>query len=434
MPCRARERRTLRALATVALVAAALVALPAAAAPQADQDRTDSLRVFLLTFGKGEAVWERFGHNALWVHDPGAGTDRAYHYGLFDMSRAGFMVDFLQGRMFYSMGEVDALRLIDAYRRMGRPATIQSLNLSREQIRELQEFLEWNMRPENRGYRYDYFRDNCSTRVRDALDRTLGGQLSAALRGRGTNMTYRSEALRLTADDPLLTLGLDVGLGPLADQRLDRWQLAFIPMRLRDDVRTITVLRDGRSVPLVTGERHLDARGVPDGQIEVSGEATGGRLGWMLALGLACALLFAALGWGATRPGADRLGATIARWTLGLAGAAWGLLAGGIGVILAGLWLFTDHQFAHANENLFQANPLALGLAVLVPLALTGRAIRPAARLAAALAALSLTGLLVYPLPLTHQATLGIILLALPIHLALAWTLARLRHVSSGTR
>ena len=99
------------------------------------QEALDSLRVFLLTFEPGAAVWERFGHNALWIHDPAAGTDFAYHWGLFDMSEEGFLLEFIRGRMVYSVGAADALRLLEAYRRVGRDATVQELALTNAQAR-----------------------------------------------------------------------------------------------------------------------------------------------------------------------------------------------------------------------------------------------------------------------------------------------------------
>ncbi|MFP4624521.1 MAG: DUF4105 domain-containing protein, partial [Gemmatimonadota bacterium] len=224
------------------------------AAPQAIT--ADSLRLFLVTFGPGAAVWERFGHNALWIHDPMAGTDVAYHYGIFDMSEEGFMVKFLQGRMFYSMGSANAPAMLDVYRRYGRDATIQELRLTRDQIGELEAFLQWNLLPENRIYRYDYFRDNCSTRIRDALDRVLGGTVREALAPLPSTLTYRGQAVALTAEDQVLTTAMDLGLGPLADQPISHWELAFIPMRLRDDLRRVAVERDGVRIPLVAAQRH----------------------------------------------------------------------------------------------------------------------------------------------------------------------------------
>ena len=50
------------------------------AAPLAASGPGGELTVTLVTFGIGEAVWERFGHNALWIHDAKAGTDIAYNW------------------------------------------------------------------------------------------------------------------------------------------------------------------------------------------------------------------------------------------------------------------------------------------------------------------------------------------------------------------
>lgn len=415
-------------LAVALLPGAAAPSSAASGGPAAAQSPGDSLGAFLITFGPGAAVWERFGHNALWIHDPEAGTDVAYHYGLFDMSEEGFMFEFLQGRMLYSMGTAPAAWIVDAYRRQGRDATVQELRLDRRQIRELQAFLEWNMRPENRVYRYDYFRDNCSTRIADALDRVMDGRLRERLSARPSPVTYREQAVVLTADDPLLTTAMDLGLGPLADQPITRWELTFIPMRLRDDVGTVTVARDGGEISLVASAHELPAIRGEDEKLAVPPHETStrGRAAWHLLVGVLLGGLLAGAGWLATRPTAGAGARKAARWAIAVVGALWGLVSGVTGLILLALWTLTDHEFAWRNENLLQADPLALGLMVLVPLAvLGGRRGSAARRLAFVLAALSVLGLILYPLPLTRQGNLPIIALALSTHLGLAWTLQR---------
>src|SRR5690606_3529002 len=109
-------------------------------------------------------------------------------------------------------------------------------------------------RPENAHYRYDYFLDNCSTRVRDAIDRAVGGALRNQIAGRSQGSTYRSEALRLASPAPLMWLGFDLGLGPGADRPLSRWDEAFVPMRLADSLREIKIA-NGR--PLVREEYEI---------------------------------------------------------------------------------------------------------------------------------------------------------------------------------
>jgi hypothetical protein len=112
---------------------------------------------------------------------------------------------------------------------------------------------------------------------------------------------------------------------------------------------------------------------------------------------------------------------------LGLFSIVWGVVGGLGGVVLAGLWAFTDHVMAYRNENLFQLNPLLLGLAVLVPLGLAGmhRAARWARVLASVLAGLSLAGLVLQALPGLDQVNGPIIALLLPIHLGTAMGLPR---------
>jgi hypothetical protein len=404
------------------LLAGALVAAPS---PVAGQQTVggDSLRVYLLTMGPGAAVWERFGHNAIWIHDPAAGTDIAYHWGLFDMSEAGFLTEFLKGRMVYSMGDASALRLVEAYRRVGRDVTVQELALTVSQAAALQTFVQWNVRPENRRYRYDYFRDNCSTRVRDALDDAVGGVLQRELSAVPSEQTYRSEAFTRTADDVLLTTGMDLGLGPLADQPISRWELAFIPMRLRDDVRRITVNRDGQPLPLVAEEEHLDALvAVGAGLPETSPiRRVLGHLLVGLALG---GLLVGASVLGTGTGGSKRLRSG-ARWLAGALGSVWGLGAGLLGLLLLAIWTLTDHEFGWTNENLLQVNPLALALVVMVPRAIARSGWVRATHWAGFLLGLSLFGLFLNPLPVTPQANLAIIALALPMHVAVFYVLWR---------
>ena len=96
---------------------------------------------------------------------------------MFSFEEPGFLRRFVRGEMDYWMEGFDSERLLRAYAAADRSIWVQELDLTPEQMGALYEFEEWNERPENRFYRYDYYRDNCSTRVRDAIDRVLGGRL-----------------------------------------------------------------------------------------------------------------------------------------------------------------------------------------------------------------------------------------------------------------
>lgn len=373
--------------------------------------------VYLLTMGPGDAVWERFGHNALWLYGPEGGVDVAYNYGVFDFEQDAFVPRLLRGRMLYALRPFPGRRMIEGYARAGRSVRVQELNLTSRQKRELRAYLEWNARPKNRDYRYDYFRANCSTKVRDALDRVLGGEIRRQLRTVPTGTTYRSHALRLVADDPAVHAGMLLALAGPADRPLSAWEASFVPMRLERWLRVVSVPGPGgERVPLVRSERVLYDAGRP-----LAPEAPPNRLPGYLLTGLLLGGLATELGW---RTQESRAAAV----ALSVFAALWGLVAGVLGTVLLFLWTFTDHVFAYGNENLFQANPLALGVAVLVPAAVLGRggAAGLAARLARALAALAFLGMLLQALPGFDQLNGEVVALALPVHVGMAAAVRRL--------
>ena len=374
------------------------------------------LRVYLMTMGPGAAVWERFGHNAIWIDDPSVDPDTTYNYGLFDFRQENFLLRFIRGQMWYWMAGFPAEPYVQTYVRDNRSVWLQELNLPPGARLELREFLRWNERPENRFYHYDYYRDNCSTRVRDAIDRFIGGAIEAQTASLPTGTTYRFHTQRLTANDPLVFTGLLLALGQQVDRPISAWEEMFLPLALRDHARRVTLTGpDGARVPLVASERTLFESTAPPPP-----NAPPSWLQWYLLVGTGIGALAAALGALAPRGRGGRLG-------LGVLAVFWGLVGGLGGIVLAGLWAFTDHVMAYRNENLFQVNPLVLGLAVLVPLALagSGRAGRWARLLAPGLAGLSLLGFVLQVLPGLDQVNGQVIALALPIHLGFALGLRR---------
>jgi hypothetical protein len=367
-----------------------------------------------MTMGPGEEVWERFGHNAIWIHDSIAGTDIAYNYGLFDFHQQDFLLRFVQGQMWYWMAGFPAQRYVQTYVRANRSVWLQELDLPPEARLELQRFLAWNERPENRFYHYDYYKDNCSTRVRDVLDRVIDGRIQAATVDVPTGTTYRFHTQRLTANDPPIFTGLLLALGPGVDRPISQWEEMFLPLALREHIRSVRVPgAGGATVPLVKSERTLFISTAP-----VPPDAPPGWLPWYLALGLVLGGLAALLGVLSGRQRAAGVGLAVL-----LIG--WGVVAGFAGTVLAGLWAFTDHVMAYRNENLFQVNPLAWllvfpgALALLTP----PRAARWARLAAIIVATLSVVGFVLQLLPGLDQVNGPIIALALPVQLGMAFAL-----------
>ena len=395
----------------------AFVTLAAVHGLGAQQEPGANLRVYLLTMGQGVEVYERFGHNAIWIHDPAAPPDQAYNYGLFDFHQQNFLLRFIKGQMWYWMDGFPAESYVRAYRRTNRSVYLQELNLPPAARLELQRFLRWNQEPAHRFYHYDYYRDNCSTRVRDALDRVLGGAIRTQTDTVPAGTTYRFHTQRLTANDPLIFTGLLLALGQGVDRPISKWEEMFLPMEMRDHLRGVTVPgADGRPAPLVLSERTLfESTAAPPPPVPPR------WLARYLFLGVILGCAAAWLGGVARRESSGRV-------AFGLVAGGWELLAGLGGAVVAGLWSLTDHVMAYRNENLFQINPLALALALMLPFAIRSpRAGRAAERLALVVAGLSLLGLALKVLPGFDQTNMQVIALALPAHLGVAAGLRRSR-------
>jgi hypothetical protein len=371
--------------------------------------------VTLITFGVGDAVWERFGHNALWIHDSRTRSDVAYNWGLFDFEQPGFFRRFLTGDTRYWMGGEDAFAMISAYQAAGRTITLQKLNLTPVQAEALDAFVKRNAEEANKYYRYDYFRDNCSTRLRDALDRALDGALHDATDTMRTSLTYRGESVRLTEGQAPVQTGIGIALGQPADEPLTAWQSFFIPMRLRDAMRIVQVpTASGATVPLVADERVLEPRVGAVKFVEARTPPDHTRRN--LIAGLAFAAFILVLGFFMRTQ-------RWAAWVFALLGMTWSLLCGILGVVLLLAWVATKHDFWARNENLLVLSPLSLLLVFFIPTAvLVGRSVRRARVVGFVIAAMSLAAFALSVTP-GGQESPEIVLLLLPAHLALALTL-----------
>lgn len=373
-----------------------------------------------MTVGEGAYIWEKFGHNALWFHDPAAQVDVAYNWGTFDFRQPGFVARFLTGDTKYWVEGYPGQLLIDFFKRSDRTVDVQRLHLTPAQARKALDFARWNARDENKHYRYDYFRDNCSTRVRDVIDLATDGAVKRSTSTAIVARTYRSEAVRLMDDMKFAQLGIGIALGRPADRPLSVWDEMFIPMRMRDALRDVRVPGDdGALVPIVSGERVAYTSTTNVERAEAPSL-------WLpyLIIGLLIAADLLVLGWlGERRRGADiafRVEATL-----------WAFPTGLLGLIVLLAWTATRHVFWAANENLLLLNPLALWLALLAP---ARRWARPAAIASVLVAMLAALALVLTGVPGFAQDNLAIIGLVLPAQFAIAFGLWRRAAEGSAAR
>lgn len=397
--------------------------MPPLPAPTSDTTPGAGIQIYLLTMGPGDAVWEKFGHNAIWVRDPARGVDLTYNWGLFDFNEADFIPRFLKGSMRYWMEGIPAEPMISFYARTDRSMWAQELELTPAEKLELVRFLEWNALDENRFYHYDYFLDNCSTRVRDALDRVLGGQISALTDTVATGTSYRWHTRRLTQEELPIYTGMDIVLGQPGDREISEWAEFFLPMSLRDGISRVSVTgADGVVRSLVKSEVQLyAAMRAP----EASRPAN--LILAYLTLGAVLAAVIIALGVASDHGGRSP------RVALAVIASIWSLMSGLVGTIMVLTWTLTDHTFMYRNENLLQFTPLSLLLVYQLPrLFLKERSSRLAVRVSATVAALSLSGFVAQLLPSFYQVNGEVIAMALPVHLALALVAWRLGDASGA--
>ncbi len=394
------------------------VAPPAPPPPEPGSE----LSIYVLTMGPGDHPFFKFGHNAIWIQDRKSRTDKVYNFGTFRFDSPKLLVEFLRGRLTYWLSVASIQRTLAGYESENRTVEVQELDLDPAARLALRDRLEENALPENRNYKYDYFLDNCSTRVRDAIDAATGGRLRTSAQG-PARLTLRGQALRLTADYLPEYLGLYIVLGPSTDRAVDRWAEMFIPQELERGLRAVSLPGpDGQGTrPLVKAQQTMfHARRSPP--LEEPPE----RAVTMLLAGIAVAIFFFAFGgWAA--------GQRIARFFFGVLLSIWGLVVGFVGCFLLLAWAGTDHQVVYRNQNILQFAPFAIALAVLgwgVAFGMYG-ATRKALIVAVAAAALSLIGALLRVTMIWHQDNGPIIAFLVPAWVGMSAGLYNIRRIQT---
>ena len=395
-------------------------ALPAAAEQEADtiqsppvQTPGSSLSVYLLTVEPGDLIYELFGHNALVVRDAETGYEAAFNYGIFDSSAAGFHLQFLKGLMMYRVQADPLPQVLASYRARNRRVWAQELDLEPARKARLFQLLRTAVLPENHIYPYQYYLNNCSTKLRDALDTVLDGQLRAATDGAPTGATWRQDTRRLTSTDAVGYLAIDLALGPKGDEPTNRWQEMWIPMKLRDTAGALFLTRaDGTRTPLVRSEElWVDSTREHEPMTAPSLDLL------FLLSGLVAGLILSLLGY------RSAAGARLGRLGLGLSASLWGLFCFVAGTVMIGVH-WTDHDFMYWNQNVLLFSPLGIGVvAGVLRVIRKGRTSIWGRRFVLGSLALAVVALILNLIPGTSTGNRQMIAFALPIHLSMCWVM-----------
>lgn len=400
--------------AVVALVA---VVRNSDAQPHGRYRSRDRYTISLITMSPGDPIFFRFGHNGILVHDALLQTHLVYNWGTFSFEEPGLVKKFLQGRLTYWLSVDELAPTAKHYKGENRWILEQELNLTTEQKQRIVQYIETNALPENCAYRYHYYNDNCSTRVRDVIDMAIGGRLKEASKS-PAKLTFRGQTSRLTSQVWWGHFFLNLAMGSYIDRPITVWEEMFVPEKVMQMVRTVNnVDAAGNSVPLVKRETWLvempSRVGPPDEPPS---------RGWIFLLGglLTGAGLGAAVYWllswnrEARTPLVRRVVAALGVGTVGF-------VTGFFGLLFTFFWALTDHEVAYHNENLLQTGPWALAFVVIAFGLLKDRgwAFRWLRWMAYGTAALSALGLLAKALPWFDQVNLPMIAAFLPMWLGL---------------
>jgi len=214
-----------------------------------------SAHVSLISVLPGEDLYSTFGHSAIRISDPVLGIDKSYNYGTFDFGAspteiASFIGRFTYGDLNYRLDVQNTRRVVSFYwEELGRASVEQTLNLSPGEKQELFRYLEINARPENSYYQYDFFFDNCATRLLDAIEASVGTALS--FDAPATGRSFRQLLDPYLPGVPWTDFGMDLGLGLPADREATPREATFLPELLLEYLGTGQIDRGGRSQPLV---------------------------------------------------------------------------------------------------------------------------------------------------------------------------------------
>ena len=208
----------------------------------------DSADVYLVTCAPGTASYSIYGHTALRIYMRSTQFDMVYNWGIFDFSTPNFVYRFAKGKLDYMLGAYSYERFLEEYIAEGRSVWSQKLNLTTEEKEKLFDLINENLKPENVKYRYDFFFDNCATRVRDIVAASAGD--TVIFPAKDKSVTFRQLIDPYQKVLPWLDFGADMLLGLQADRKASVADEMFLPIFLRDNFAGSIIIHDGKREPL----------------------------------------------------------------------------------------------------------------------------------------------------------------------------------------
>lgn len=304
--------------------------------------RSDSTEISILTIGPGQNLYDKFGHSAFRVKNTSTGLDRVYNYGTYDFNTPNFYTKFAQGKLEYSLSVSYFEDFYNYYVSQNRWIKEQVLNLSASEKLALSNYLQNNAKPENKNYLYDFFFDNCATKIRDVIIAVLGKKVEYNESFVTKEYTFRELIQKNVHYNTWGSLGMDVAIGAVVDRPATAWEYQFLPNYVYEAAEVATIQKNNAKAPFVKETRNL-FESTPqkrNSNFLISPLFIFGCIGLLIIL--------------VTLRDIKRKKRS--RYLDGMIFFITGL----IGVFLLLLWLGTDHSTTKNNYNLLWAFPFSL--------------------------------------------------------------------------
>ena len=294
--------------------------------------------VSLLTADPGTELYSSFGHSAIRMREIGPdGRDLVFNFGTFDFDTPNFYGKFATGKLNYMLSVATYDRFIIEYDYYKRGLREQVLDLNQDQKDFLLQHLDAQYDPARRFYKYDFFYNNCATKIRDAFDIAMGEQLvwSDSI---AEEKTFRNLIDEFVLPLPWADFGIDLALGAVIDRPATELEKQFLPTYMEQAFANATIVENGVSRPLVKQSRVLLDYPKENAQQSLLNPS---MVFWLLTL------VFAALTLYGFKKGKLMKGLDVALFgTVGI-----------LGVVVTFLWFFTDHSATAWNWNILWAFP-----------------------------------------------------------------------------
>lgn len=200
--------------------------------------------ISILTCSAGDELYSTFGHTGIRIKDPAQNIDVVFNYGMFSFGGSSmkdqveFGIKFVRGNLEYWLGMSKFENFMRGYEYDERWVFEQILNLNHQDKEELLNALIENYKPENRAYRYDFFFDNCSSRVRDILVKAVGPVFGNADSDvfKKTDKSFIDLISPYIEKAPWLDFGMDIMLGIPSSRKASEYEYMFLPDHLMEQI------------------------------------------------------------------------------------------------------------------------------------------------------------------------------------------------------